>query len=348
VGIRAGLLRWAIVVAAGFPAGGCAHLLPFQDPDSVLLRVGSVHELEQAKPYAPIYTPYAIMAAKAYEDLGGQNLHPVTHKIDFGRQTQMANALLRGGWDYVEGGIGPLPCPVSKPDCNGFGIVTGGLEYQIWKRKGAVCREVVIAFRGTDSDSLDDWLANLRWFTRLLPIADEYVQVQAQISNIVAKIERYACYRPHATAIIATGHSLGGGLAQHAAYASGKISYVYAFDPSPVTGFFDISEIFRQENATHLPIDRVYEHGEVLAYVRYVLKNIFPPRPCDPQVRLVRFNALAGSAIAQHNMARLTEKLLNWTVASSPRPRVVPVLPVATPDDRIAAGCTIVVARTRS
>ena len=51
------------------------------------------------------------------------------------------------------------------------------------------------------------------WFTRRLPIADEYVQARVQIKNIVAKIERHPCYQPGGTTIIATGHSLGGGLA---------------------------------------------------------------------------------------------------------------------------------------
>ena len=111
-----------------------------------------------------------------------------------------------------------------------------------------------------------------------------------------------------------------------------------------MTGFFDLSEILREKNAKDLPIDRVYEHGEILAYVRYALKNAFPPRPCDPQVRLVRFNALEGRVVAQHNMARLTEKLLEWKAAP---PRALQFLPVATPEDRAVAGCEATAARTK-
>jgi len=101
-----------------------------------------------------------------------------------------------------------------------------------------------------------------------------------------------------------------------------------------MTGFFDLSEILREKNAKDLPIDRVYEHGEILAYVRYALKNAFPPRPCDPQVRLVRFNVLEGRVVAQHNMARLTEKLLEWKAAP---PRALQFLPVR--NTRGPCGC---------
>lgn len=40
--------------------------------------------------------------------------------------------------------------------------------------------------------------------------------------------------------IIATGHSLGGGLAQFMAYAIPEIDLVYAFNSSPVTAYYDV------------------------------------------------------------------------------------------------------------
>jgi hypothetical protein len=261
-----------------------------------------------------------IMAAKACEDIGVEHLRPVTNKIELGRRTQYANALLHGGWPYVEGGVGPLPCPASIPDCNGFGIPTD------WKRKGAVCRDVVIAFRGTDFDSLDDWLANHASCRSRTSTSG-----RAQIKNIVAKIERYPCYQP-GTTIIATGHSLGGGLTQHAAYANSKIRYVYAFDPSLVTGFVDLSETLREKNTKNLPIGHVYEHGEILAYVRYGAEERVPAAAVRP----------AGAARALQR-ARLTEKLLDWKAAP---PHVVASLPVATPEDRAVAGCDAMAVRT--
>jgi hypothetical protein len=52
----------------------------------------------------------------------------------------------------------------------------------------------------------------------------------------------------------ATGHSLRGGLAQQLAYAQRsvkdlpRITMVYAFDPSPVTGFYSVDETLREKN----------------------------------------------------------------------------------------------------
>jgi hypothetical protein len=70
----------------------------------------------------------------------------------------------------------------------------------------------------------------------LAPCFDEYDQVGAEIRDVINKIYASGCRPPR---IIVTDHSLGGGLAQHAAYGDKRITYVYAFDPSPVTGYFD-------------------------------------------------------------------------------------------------------------
>lgn len=330
------LVRAALVVAAAIQLAGCALLPPQQPLDSVVLKVGSVREQAAAQPYAPIYAPYAVIASKAYEKLEGTPPRP-NNSTQWGAEAPLANALLARDWRYVEGATGPLVCPQTNPYCNGFGIPIGGLEYQVWARKGAVCSEVVIAFRGTDFYDFDDWLSNLRWFTFLLPIADQYTQVRARIGEIVARIERYPCFRANRTVVAAIGHSLGGGLAQQAAYETEKIRYVYAFDPSPVTGFFNVNQALRDQNVQGLPIDQVYELGEILSYIRYMFKGIFPPRPCDPQVREVRFNAFRGSPIAEHKMVSLTKRLLVWNAAEGSKP--LPPLPVPTQQDRIAAGC---------
>jgi len=81
------------------------------------------------------------------------------------------------------------------------------------------------------------------------------------------------------------------------------------FDPSPVTGFFDVSALLRAAyNADH-GIDRAYESGEILSLPRHIIEDLYPPSACDPRVRIVRFNLLTGSPVEQHNMEGLTEKL---------------------------------------
>ena len=69
--------------------------------------------------------------------------------------------------------------------------------------------------------------------------------------------------------LYSTGHSLGGGLAQEFAYALPRndnvprVTKVFAFDPSPVTGFYSVGKDLRDYNKTDLRIDRIYERKEV-------------------------------------------------------------------------------------
>jgi dienelactone hydrolase len=76
------------------------------------------------------------------------------------------------------------------------------------------------------------WLANV-------PLYDQYDQVQDHTADFVAAIEWDKCFVRGTTRIIAVGHSLGGGLAQQAAFVEPRIRHVYAFDPSVVTGSTD-------------------------------------------------------------------------------------------------------------
>jgi pimeloyl-ACP methyl ester carboxylesterase len=134
--------------------------------------------------------------------------------------------------------------------------------------------------------------------------------VRDHIGNFVAHIERDKCYRSGATQIAAVGHSLGGGLAQLAAYSDPKIRRVYAFDPSMVTGYYSVDPRNRDENVKGLRMERIYEHGEILAYARYVMRQFIPLSPCDPRVVSVRFDVIHGSPIAQHSLTDFDNGLL--------------------------------------
>jgi hypothetical protein len=95
-----------------------------------------------------------------------------------------------------------------------------------------------------------------------------------------------------------------------AAYSDPNIRRVYAFDPSMVTGYYSVDPRNRDENVKGLRMERIYEHGEILAYARYVMRQFIPLSPCDPRVVSVRFDVIHGSPIAQHSLTDFDNGLL--------------------------------------
>ena len=233
------------------------------------------------------------------------------------------------GWECRFGVYGNLPCPPRAGDCK----PVGGLEFNVWRRmEGNNCREAVIAFRGTDKNDVGDWISNFRWLYRRQSEIRSIRAGAVSHHQALSRASRRTAVR--ARIFAATGHSLGGGLAQQAAYAddNGSIRYVYAFDPSPVTGFFDVSALVREKSTDGLGVDRAYEQGEILMLPRLIIENIYPPAPCNPRVRTVRFNLLTGLGIAQHSISDLTKEMRKVASERGANPRRV--------DDRTAArGC---------
>jgi hypothetical protein len=321
---RAARLRAAALVCVA--AAGCAG-----NPERASVGIGTAAYVEHdARPYAALYLPYAEMASLAYSDRqflfpsGSRaancpdearlrspalvdDAHPAADNLRAARWL----AALGKHWRCLSGGIGPLDCPTGVK-------CVEGLQYQVWRRRD--CGEAVIAFRGTDAGDIGDWLSNLRWFLGRRAF-DQYDQVQQAIPSIIDRLYRAGC-RPRR--IIATGHSLGGGLGQHVAYADSRIDYVYAFDPSPVTAFFGVPVPVRMAAAQKLGIDRIYEAGEILSLPRYLVSGVFPTSQCRPRVRIVRFATVSEpSLIERHRIANLTEGL--QALAANGRPRRLPV-----------------------
>lgn len=290
------------VLLIAFVAGmlaGCANFHPTQTDGKVRLRVGNYDKERPAERVAAHYLPYAIFALRAYDVNGvkGKRWH------DLGDQIPLAERWIKG-WTLEDKKEGELPCGAHRLIC----IPLGGLGYQVWVKNG--CSEVVIAFRGTNFTEIEDWISNLRWVTRILPFFDQYEQVQDNIDTILKATRMGVCAGKTPSRIVAVGHSLGGGLAQQAAYMRRAIRPAIVFDPTFVTGYAD-RHVPREDTRKGLNIERVYEHGEWIAYLRYIVRQIYPNTAADPQIRTARFNKLhGGSVIAQHSIADMVKYLL--------------------------------------
>jgi pimeloyl-ACP methyl ester carboxylesterase len=309
-------IAFAIIVTC---LGACAQLHLVQEPHQVIQRTEGEDNYDQrqkAGPVAARVLPYALLAEQSYNPdvylrhrMARRTTACITddpkecdERVDAKRAAVWLNQ-----WRYVWSCDGPDKCKVRTV---GRSDPVGGLGVQIWARKGVRCPEAVIAFRGTVGGNEGDWESNFHWVLRWFPIYDQYDQVRDHVGDFIGYIERERCYRTGPTPITAVGHSLGGGLAQLAAYSDPRIRRVYAFDPSVVTGYYSVNPPKRDEIVEGLRVERIYEHGEILAYGRYVLRQFIPLSPCNPRVVSIRFDVIHGSPIAQHSLTDFTNGLL--------------------------------------
>ena len=196
-----------------------------------------------------------------------------------------------------------------------------GLRYRVWVKESGGKKIAVLAFRGTQSRS--DWFSNLRWVTKVVPrVWDHYEQLVEIMPALIAAIK---ARNGEDTVIIPAGHSLGGGLAQLAGYSSnGAVKTVMAFDPSIVTYFYGVPRPVREESKQGQMIFRVFEQGEVLSYVRWVLKRVYPISHANPRIVQVKFHRLGGSLFSDHSIRRF---------ACTPQPAATQLADVTSPTE---------------
>ncbi|SRR5579859_2153371 len=190
------------------------------------------------------------------------------------------------------------------------------LRVQVWERNEPPA--IAVTFGGTVFNNDADWRANLRWF---FPAKrDAYTDiVQTFAPDFHYELERRSKsmdpVRLSKLVLYSTGHSLGGGLAQQFAYSVPldcvkRVTQVYAFDPSPVTGFFSVMRRLRTANKRGRLIDRIYERGEILALLRSLLSLFYKPSTRNAAIRGVRYFVFrAWNPIAAHSIVELAAKI---------------------------------------
>ncbi|MEL6372414.1 MAG: hypothetical protein AAFR04_00420 [Pseudomonadota bacterium] len=168
-----------------------------------------------------------------------------------------------------------------------------GLGLDIYHAQTADQLTQLAVFRGTETLDSADWLANLSWLTAWLPIETQY-----DIARRIYKRERRKAYQAagdRKVSFITAGHSLGGGLAQHVAYAFPCVSAA-VFNASFVTNKFRLAEPY-----SDAPIVHIFEDNDELTRLR---RLIF----ADKETRTYkhyRQNAVRNDRDFQHSMTQL-------------------------------------------
>lgn len=290
------MLGWLLLIP--IVLGGCAAFN--QTHDEVVVREPGTRLLGKPFPNqgeAKTHWQYAWLADAAYAHaVNGENK-------DICKATSADRVVAKHGWTRWTN----FPIPNGHLDSV---MQTSHLRAEVWENRDL--KQVVIAFGGTEFKSGKDWKSNFRWLT--FKVDDEYTRLVRDFAP--AFVHEYSDRARSefggwlsSAKVISTGHSLGGGLAQQFAYALPvspahvKVSQVYAFDPSPVTGFFSVDPAVRDVNRVGLSIDRIYERGEILALLRSFTSLFVQPSAENPTIRGVRYSLLnGGNAVANHSM----------------------------------------------
>jgi hypothetical protein len=285
-----------------------------QTPDQIVERVPGDRLLGPPKPALPEAEKdldFALLSQAAYDDTPHGQKQAPKESVRSSPETDLNGR----GWHHWT--------KLEENKVLAEKLQESHLRVQVWIHRSQ--SSVAVTFGGTVVDNDKDWISNLRWF---IPFhKDEYtetVQVfnpafaEAFVNEIQAIVGD-----ANPISLYSTGHSLGGGLAQQFAYAlplqAGvpRVKKVYAFDPSPVTGYFSVSLQTRRANKRGLLIDRIYERGEILAYLRSIMNFIHAPSAVNAAIRQVRYNLFyTVNPISGHSIAELASKL--WDLVNPP------------------------------
>jgi len=173
----------------------------------------------------------------------------------------------------------------------------GGLYYETYvlENSQGIYLEAVVAYRGTDGLK-NDMKTNFSAAIGFEP--PQYAMAKTKLIPLI----NYLKSKSSGIKIYATGHSLGGGLAQQAGYLSNDIEAVFAFNSTPVTNWSSLalakdSEIGIQN---HYPvIYRINHGGEALGPIRFISTHLTSARynRYDINIQVAKRKVASGHGI---------------------------------------------------
>jgi hypothetical protein len=258
-----------------------------------------VHPVPLAKPvelYAGQFALMALFSKVVYR-----------HDLDATKRKRSACSYLRGspvpdyGLPYGEGGAWHR-----WTDGAACADTDTGLAYETYihrRREGdhLITDMAVIAFRGTENrwgEITDDWRANLSG------IGEEPAQYREAQQAVKILVQRLRNTWPEIS-IYTTGHSLGGGLAQQAAYVSNEIRSAYVFNSSPITN----KERLPKRTTGQPQIFHVMTWGEGLAYARDILGRFRGVIPDSERYEFFFPDMVGMPGVEAHDIGLLACKL---------------------------------------
>ena len=320
--MKSALVIWWLVLCSAFATPACSKTAeaPLPQPDEVGsgpvtvtarlrdFRHRTAREFRDIDVYLRELLPHAALAATAYcDDIFDRQ------RISDGAPLDEPQCDTRPGLTYLQGNGWQRLFSFPGTPLEGLTGNDRGLRFTVFAKDEGEQVRLAVAFRGTDMSSWTDWHSNLRWF---LPGRDQYDVVAELVPAILARAKQEVMARRDQRPvgewlITSTGHSLGGGLAQLFAYKSTAVRAAVAFDPSPVTGYH--SCVSDEEVHCNVPVWRVYERGEVLAWVRSATRLVYKlsENITELELAMLRGHGMLG----KHSMPALFKHLQEAVVA---------------------------------